>query len=118
MAHLFNSGGMRRIHLRRHDNIIKRLVIHAAGFNLGLVMRTLFGVGKPRVLQGHSALAEALLAALEHLHSVYEVLCAPFWPPDTRSRSPLNDEAQFGSSSAWLMRIPRPGSKTTFTTGC
>lgn len=62
MAHLFNSGGMRRIHLRSHDNIQKRLLIHAAGFNLSLVMRELFGVGKPRCLQGQPGLLRALLA--------------------------------------------------------
>jgi transposase len=62
MAHLFNSGGMRRVHLRGHDNIIKRLLVHAAGFNLSLVMRSLFGVGKPRALQGRVGLAKALLA--------------------------------------------------------
>ena len=38
-AHLYETGGMRRTHLRGHDNILKRLLIHAGGFNLGLVMR-------------------------------------------------------------------------------
>ena len=51
-AHLYETGGMRRTHLRGHTNILKRLLIHAAGFNLGLVMRTAFGVGTPRGLQG------------------------------------------------------------------
>jgi len=51
-AHLLDSGGMRRVHVRGHDNILKRLVIHAAGFNLGLVMRKMYGAGKPRALQG------------------------------------------------------------------
>src|SRR5687767_3137018 len=51
-AHLFETGGMRRTHLRGHLNILKRLLIHAAGCNLGLVMRNLFGVGTPRGLQG------------------------------------------------------------------
>src|SRR5262245_35664135 len=51
-AHLYESGGMRRTHLRGHTNILKRLLIHAAGFNLGLVMRTVFGAGTPRGLQG------------------------------------------------------------------
>lgn len=32
---------MRRTHLRHHDNILKRLLIHIAGFNLGLLMRKL-----------------------------------------------------------------------------
>jgi transposase len=60
-AHAFETGGMRRIHLRHHENIAKRLLIHIAGFNLGLLMRKRFGVGKPRCLQGLSA---ALLAAV------------------------------------------------------
>ena len=76
MAHLFDSGGMRRTHLRGHGNIMKRLIIHAAGFNLSLVMRTLFGLGKPRVLQGRAELADALKALLEQLHRVHMALCA------------------------------------------
>ena len=51
-AHLYETGGMRRVHLRGHDNILKRLLIHAGGLNLGLLMRTLCGVGTPRGLQG------------------------------------------------------------------
>src|SRR3989442_452471 len=38
-AHLYETGGMRRVHLRRHPNILKRLLVHVAAFNLGLVMR-------------------------------------------------------------------------------
>jgi transposase len=52
MAHLYETGRMRRVHLRGHGNIIKRLLIHACSLNLGLLMRTLYGVGKPRGLQG------------------------------------------------------------------
>jgi transposase len=51
-AHLYETGGMRRTHLRGHENILKRLLIHAGGFNLGLVMRHLIGVGTARGLQG------------------------------------------------------------------
>jgi transposase len=68
-AHLYETGGMRRIHLRGHRNILKRLLIHTAGFNLGLLLRTLFGVGTPRGLQGKACrLLDAiysLLATLE-----------------------------------------------------
>src|ERR1700692_3260980 len=38
-AHLYDTGGMRRTHLRGHTNILKRLLIHAGGFNLGLLLR-------------------------------------------------------------------------------
>ena len=50
-AHLYTTGRMRRTHLRGHTNILKRLLIHAGAFNLGLVMRHLIGVGTPRGLQ-------------------------------------------------------------------
>jgi transposase len=38
-AHLYETGGMRRVYLRGHTNILKRVLIHAGGFNLGLLMR-------------------------------------------------------------------------------
>ena len=63
-AHLYDTGGMRRTHLRGHTNILKRLLIHAGGFNLGLVMRHLIGVGTPRGLQGRLAAAIAGMIAL------------------------------------------------------
>jgi transposase len=46
------GGGMRRTHLRGHVNILKRVLVHASGFNPGLVMRRLIGAGTPRGLQG------------------------------------------------------------------
>jgi transposase len=63
-AHLYETGGMRRTHLRGHQNILKRLLIHAGGFNLGLLLRTLIGVGTPRGLQGRAALVVATLLVL------------------------------------------------------
>lgn len=51
-AHCYDTGGMRRTHLRGHQNILKRLLVHVAGFNLGLLMRKMTGVGKPKALQG------------------------------------------------------------------
>jgi transposase len=50
-AHLYETGGMRRTHLRGHKNILKRLVVHAGAFNLSLIMRQQLGVGTPRGLQ-------------------------------------------------------------------
>ncbi len=54
-AHLYETGRMRRVHLRGHTNILKRVLVHTAALNLGLLMRTLFGVGTPRSLQGCAA---------------------------------------------------------------
>jgi transposase len=50
--HLYDRGGMRRVHLRGRENILKRLVVHSGAANLGLLMRKLFGTGTPRGLQG------------------------------------------------------------------
>jgi transposase len=63
-AHLYDTGGMRRTHLRGHENILKRLLIHAGGFNLGLLVRSILGVGTPRGLQGRLAAVIATLMAL------------------------------------------------------
>ncbi len=54
-AHCYDTGGMRRTHLRGHENILKRLLVHVAGFNLSLVMRRAMGFGTPRGLQGRWA---------------------------------------------------------------
>jgi len=51
-AHCYETGGLRRTHLKGHARILKRLLIHVAGCNLALIMRTLFGLGTPRGLQG------------------------------------------------------------------
>jgi transposase len=51
-AHVYDTGGMRRTHLRGHQNILKRLLVHAGAFNLGILMRRAFGRGTPRGLQG------------------------------------------------------------------
>jgi transposase len=61
-AHCYETGGMRRTHLRKHNNILKRLLVHVAGMNLGLLLRTLYGVGTPRSLQGLSFTLHFLLA--------------------------------------------------------
>src|SRR6202050_3078648 len=66
-AHMYETGGMRRTHLRHHDNIIKRLLIHAGAFNLGLVMRKLSGYGTPRSLQDRLNAALFLLRLLVYV---------------------------------------------------
>jgi hypothetical protein len=65
---------MRRVHLHGHESIRKRLLIHTAGFNLGLLMRRLIGVGTPRGLQGR------LVSALNALFALIWAL----WQPITR----------------------------------
>jgi hypothetical protein len=47
-AHLYGTGGLRRVHLRGQDHIAKRLLLHAAAFNLSLILRRLLGMGTAR----------------------------------------------------------------------
>ena len=65
-AHLLGSGGLRRVHVRGQEEIRKRMLVHAAAFNLGLLMRSCFGFGTPRSLQGLAAAAAALADASVH----------------------------------------------------
>jgi transposase len=51
-AHLYETGRMRRTHLRGRENILKRMLIHVSALNLGFLMRSTFGIGTPRSLQG------------------------------------------------------------------
>ena len=37
---------LRRTHLRGHENILKRVLVHSGAFNLGLLMRQIVGVGR------------------------------------------------------------------------
>ena len=47
-AHCYETGGMRRCHLRGRENILKRQLVHVGAFNLSLVLRKLLGAGTPR----------------------------------------------------------------------
>jgi len=108
-AHLYETGGMRRVSLRGHTNIRKRLLIHAGGFNLGLLMRQLIGVGTPRGLQGR--LAAALAALLALLRSLWE----PLRRPDRLARPTSSRERR---STAVNVTVPSGLSEMAFTTGC
>lgn len=50
LAHMYETGGMRRVHLRGRENILKRTLIQAMAFNLALMIRTNYGMRKPRSL--------------------------------------------------------------------
>src|SRR5580693_1909509 len=75
-AHILDRGGMRRAWLRGRENIHKRYLIHVAGFNLGLLMRALYGKGTPKeaaearnaivlVLRTDTAMTFALIAVID-----------------------------------------------------
>ena len=83
-AHTLETGAMRRVWLRGHQNIKKRLLMHVAGFNLSLVMRTVLGRGTPRGFQGLRAAFFALIALAGSLLRVIRWLEKALW---TRWRS-------------------------------
>ena len=107
-AHLYDTGGMRRTHLRGHTNILKRLLIHAGGFNLGLVMRHLIGSGTPRGLQDRPATVIAAFLLL---------LGAPRrWLVAISAWHPLTVDVRWLPSP--ITTTANPSAATTYTTGC
>ncbi len=66
-AHCYETGGMRRTHLRGHEAILKRLLIHVGACNVSLLMRRLFGVGTPRGLQNASRVLQSAPRVLQGL---------------------------------------------------
>jgi len=62
-AHVCETGGARRAWLRGEEKVSKRHLMAAMGHNLGVVMRSLFGVGTAKSLQGRVALTYALYLA-------------------------------------------------------
>ena len=63
-AHCYETGAMRRVHLRGSDNVLKRVLVHAAAFNIGLLLRKLSGWGKPRAASGSGKRCLQLLGRL------------------------------------------------------
>src|SRR6202042_1598408 len=72
-AHLYETGAMRRVHLQGRKNILKRLLIHGAAFNLSLILRQVLGAGTPR---GFGDLDMGLFAALR---TAWAGFFAPSW---------------------------------------
>ena len=68
---------MRRVHLRGLANVEKRSIIHLAGFNLGILLRALFGFGSPRGWA--DAQAGLLFARIGNL----SLLILVIWLPNT-----------------------------------
>ena len=89
-AHCYETGAMRRLHLRGRENIAKRVLIHAAGFNMGLMMRVKYGMRKPRSMA--AAACALFLTVIEWLSSILTALkslgAPPAMNPSDLSKSP------------------------------
>lgn len=110
-AHVCDTGGARRTYLRGTENVTKYYHLRALAYNLGVMMRLLFGVGKPRTLQGRikrfqtaiSALLRAFAAHIRKLFLPAPILLDPHSPPRPSRPHTL---------------MPRPAKMTTYSTGC
>jgi transposase len=86
-AHQFDTGGMDRLWVRGRENVHKKLLIQAAACNLALLMRSLYGAGKPKAAHNHPK--PAIFAILVFLKAV-ETVSGPQWansairPPNLR----------------------------------
>jgi len=99
-AHVCETGGARRTRLRGRANVAKRYLLQAAGANLALVMRTLYGLGTPR---GWAERAQAALLAF--IGSVYALL--HWWRAHLRSPFGLSQPgATWGPPGADLTTYP------------
>ena len=109
MAHAYETGGLRRVHLRGRENILKRVLVQIAAFNLGLVMRKKYGHGTPRGLQGRlRRLLEGLQKALSRRSRSTQV-------PQASALTQLLRSAREKLMS-WLPTL-QPGN-LAFATGC
>lgn len=72
-AHTCRTGRARRTWLRGLIDVSKRYLIHVAAHNIGRIMRSLFGIGTPRGLQGPSKALQHLVAALV---TAWAAICA------------------------------------------
>src|SRR6266852_4370007 len=104
-AHLYDTGGMRRVHLRGKNNIAKRALIHAAAFNLSLILRQILRVGTAR--QAANLFAALCFAFLRLTQAENSVLLAI--EPRRPTARAINLPCRHQSPS---------GRKATLSTGC
>src|ERR1700674_4246972 len=108
-AHCYETGGMRRCHLRGQQNILKRQLIHLGAFNLSLILRKVLGAGTPRELKNRAGqvfwrLLRFLLCRMASI--------SPTWRLTAAVGQPL--------VSSFRCRMPRPRSRSISrsATGC
>jgi transposase len=73
-AHQYETGALRRLHVRGRGNVAKRVLLQAAAFNLALILRTMTRAGTPR---GLADLKRTLLGALLRVLAALSTIPAP-----------------------------------------
>jgi transposase len=108
-AHCYETGGMRRTHLRGQKNILKRLLIHVGAFNLSLIFRSMLGAGKPRELRNR------LASLLQQLF----FLLSRLWTPTERTNSVFSSLALRSQRNRRYLRYRlRHSKEPASATGC
>ena len=108
---MYETGAMRRVHLRGRKNILKRLLFHAVAFNVALLVRKLHGMGKPRTFQCLSTSISMLISLLRLLDTLSSPTYSAFWISDDNIR---NNDVNLVATGTRLQE----SKITTFTTGC
>jgi DDE family transposase len=71
-AHQFDTGGLDRLYVRGLENVHKKFLMQAAACNLALLMRSMYGSGKPRAAPDGAI--EAILMILTVIRAVENLL--------------------------------------------
>ena len=85
LPHQFDTGGMDRLYLRGRENIHKRLLIQAAACNLALLLRSLYGAGKPR--SAHDLKSATNLSCMRLMIAICGICVDLASPPTPRTNS-------------------------------
>jgi transposase len=108
-AHCYETGGMRRCHLRGQQNILKRQLIHLGAFNLSLILRKLLGAGTPREWKNQGDML---------FWFVYLLLRRQETPNESQRSQPAISRTKYFAGSRCRIRRRRCRESVTCTTGC
>src|SRR6202046_1324739 len=108
-AHCYETGGMRRCHLRGQQNILKRQMIHLRAFKLSLILRKLLGAGTPREWKNQGDML---------FWFVYLLLRRQETPNESQRTQPAISRTKYFAGSRCRIRRRRCRESVTCTTGC
>jgi transposase len=77
-AHQYETGALRRVHVRGRGNVAKRVLLQAAAFNLALILRSITKAGTPK---GLADLKIKLFCALCRVLATLPTLSTPLTSP-------------------------------------
>jgi hypothetical protein len=99
-AHCYETGGMRRTHLRGHENILKRQLVHVGAFNLSLILRQVLGAGTPRQWKDLAIIHSGRYRCSARLHdqSAFHCKCFAGCHPDN---APLGIRRIISLATRW-----------------